>query len=181
MRQGAITMTGQRRSGLSRAHSVLHRAGMPVMFVPVVTSVLLLGAGPVVAGPKPATTLKVCPSGCPYSEIAPALAVAKRGDTIMLAAGTYVGGVTITASVKLVGAGSASTMIRGGGPVLTIGTFGASSEPTVSIQGVTITGGVTRSSPQSKPFTGEEGVLALGGWGRDPSQRRLLRGRDDHD
>jgi hypothetical protein len=63
----------------------------------------------------------------------------------------------------VVGAGLASTTIRGGGPVLTIGTFGASSEPTVSIHGVTITGGVTRSSPQSKPFTGEEGVLALGG------------------
>ena len=156
-------MTGQRRSGLSKANSVFLGTGGLVMLVPAVASVMLLGAGPVVAGPTPTTTLKVCPSGCPYSEIAPALAVAKSGDTIKLAAGTYVGGVTITASVKLVGAGSALTILRGGGPVLTIGTFGASSEPTVSIQGVTITGGVTRSSPQSKPFTGEEGVLALGG------------------
>jgi hypothetical protein len=156
-------MTNKQRLVLSRASSVFHSTGRLVMSVLVVVAVLLFGAGPVVAGPTPDSTLKVCPSGCPYSEIAPALAVAKSGDTIKLAAGTYAGGVTIAASVKLVGAGSASTILRGGGPVLTIGTYGASSEPTVSIQGVTITGGVTRSSPQSKPFTGEEGVLALGG------------------
>jgi hypothetical protein len=33
----------------------------------------------------------------------------------------------------------------------------------VSIDGVTITGGVARSSPESVPFVGEEGVFALGG------------------
>jgi hypothetical protein len=156
-------MTNKQRLVLSRASSVFHSTGRLVMSVLVVVAVLLFGAGPVMAGPTPDSTLKVCPSGCPYSEIAPALAVAKSGDTIKLAAGTYAGGVTIAASVNLVGAGSASTIIRGGGPVLTIGTFGASGGPTVSIQGVTITGGVTRSSPQSASFTGEEGVLALGG------------------
>ena len=40
------------------------------------------------------------------------------------------------ASVKLVGAGAGQTVISGGGPVLTIGTFGALTEPTVSIDGV---------------------------------------------
>src|SRR5262249_41377765 len=41
--------------------------------------------------------------------------------------------------------------------------YGATSEPTVSIDGVTITGGVTRSSPESVPDDGKEGVLAAGG------------------
>src|SRR3954454_946256 len=70
-----------------------------------------------------------------------AVDAAHNGDTISIAPGTYAGGVTIDVSVKLVGAGSGSTIISGGGSVLTIGTFGASSEPTVSIEGVTITGG----------------------------------------
>ena len=47
--------------------------------------------------------------------------------------------------------------------MLTIGAFGESTEPTVSIDGVTITGGVTRSSPESTPFVGQEGVFAAGG------------------
>ena len=46
-------------------------------------------------------------------------------------------------SVKLVGAGPSSTIISGGGPVLTIGVPDAPSEPTVTIEGVTVTGGVT--------------------------------------
>jgi hypothetical protein len=66
-----------------------------------------------------------------------------------VAAGTYRGGFTIGVSVKIVGAGAESTVIKGGGPVITIGSFGATTEPTVSIDAVTITGGVTRSSPES--------------------------------
>ena len=96
-------------------------------------------------------------------QIAPALAAAKNGDTISIGAGTYDGGLTVEKSVKLVGAGSGRTTISGGGPVLTIGTFGAANEPTVMIDGVTITGGVTRSSPMSTPFTGHDGVFAAGG------------------
>jgi hypothetical protein len=46
---------------------------------------------------------------------------------------------------------------------VTIGSTGSASEPIVSIDGVTITGGATRSSPESKPMTGEVGVLAGGG------------------
>src|SRR5262249_7202573 len=110
-----------------------------------------------------AATLTVCPSGCAFSQIAPALAAANNGDTIAIAAGTYNGGFTIDKGVKLVGAGASKTIISGGGPVITIGTFGASSEPTVSIDGVTITGGVTRSSPASVPCAGKEGVVAAGG------------------
>src|SRR6185436_10482633 len=50
------------------------------------------------------------------------------------------GGVSIDASVRIVGAGSRATVIHGGGPVLTVGVEFADTEPTVLIQGVTITG-----------------------------------------
>jgi hypothetical protein len=108
-----------------------------------------------------AATVKVCPSGCAFSEIAPAIAAASPGDMIQVAAGTYAGGFTIEKSVKLVGAGAGSTIIEGGGPVITIGEAFAESEPTVSITGVTITGGRTESSFASV-FVGDN-VIALGG------------------
>ena len=65
----------------------------------------------------------------------------------MIAPGRFAGGVTVDVSVAIVGAGAGSTIIKGGGPVLTIGVFGAATEPTVSITGVTITGGVATSTP----------------------------------
>jgi hypothetical protein len=133
-------------------------AGRLALCVSAVAALLLLAAGQ-----ASAATLNVCQSGCPYTQLAPAVAAAHSGDTIKVGPGTYAGGVTIDVSVTLVGAGAGSTIISGGGPVLTIGTFGASSEPKVSIDRVTITGGVTRSSPESTPFVGQEGVIALGG------------------
>ena len=141
-----------------RCFLVWRGAGRLGLFVFVVAALLLIGVGR-----ASAATLNVCPSGCPYAQLAPALAAAKDGDTIKIAPGTYAGGVTIDVSVKLVGAGAGQTVISGGGPVLTIGAFGESTEPTVSIDGVTITGGVTRSSPESTPFVGQEGVFAAGG------------------
>jgi hypothetical protein len=113
-------------------------AGRLVLLVPALAVLLLLGARP-----ASAATLRVCPSGCPYTQLAPALAAAHSGDTITIGPGTYAGGVTIDVSVKLLGAGPGATIIRGGGPVLTIGVPDAPSEPTVTIEGVTVTGGVT--------------------------------------
>jgi hypothetical protein len=98
-----------------------------------------------------------------YPTIQAALAAAHDGDTIQIRPGTYQGGVTIDASVSLVGAGAGATVISGGGPVLTIGDFGADTEPTVSIEGVTVTSGVTNSSPESTDFVGADDVIALGG------------------
>lgn len=98
-----------------------------------------------------------------FSTIQAAVDAAHDGDTIHVGAGTFAGGITILKSVKLAGVGARSTTIRGGGAVLTIGAFGAATEPTVTIDGVTITGGVTRSSPESSPFVGQESVVALGG------------------
>lgn len=133
--------------------------GVKLALFASVLAVLLLA----VAGPASAATLNVCPSGCPFSQIAPAIAAAHPGDTVRVAAGTYVGGFTVDIDLKLVGAGAAATVISGGGPVITIGQLFASSEPTVSIDGVTITGGVTHSSVQSNGFFGIEGVWASGG------------------
>ena len=125
-------------------------------------AVILVPAG-VAAAKAPAGTLCVGSTpGC-YSTIQAAVDAAHQGDTITVEPGTFAGGVTIDVSVRLVGAGAGGTIISGGGPVLTIGEFGASAEPTVSIDGVTITGGITRSSPESVPFTGQEGVFAAGG------------------
>lgn len=95
-----------------------------------------------------ANTLCVGGQGC-YATLQAAVDAAQNGDTIHLNAGTFAGGVTIPKSVGLVGAGAQQTTIRGGGPVLTIGTTNAPTEPTVSIEGVTITGGDTTSSPKA--------------------------------
>jgi hypothetical protein len=128
-------------------------------------AVVVVCAGLVLAcvgvGGAEAATLKVCPSGCAFSQIAPAIAAAGQGDTIQVAPGTYDGGFTIDKSVTLAGARAGSTVIKGGGPVITIGQAFAASEPTVSISGVTITGGVTHSS-FAEAFVGP-GVIAVGG------------------
>jgi hypothetical protein len=115
-----------------------YRARWAVVFACVSAVLACVGVGN--AG---AATVKVCPSGCAFRQIAPAITAANPGDTIKVGAGTYDGGFTIDKSVKLVGAGAGETIISGGGPVITIGVAFAASEPTVTIDGVTVTGGVT--------------------------------------
>jgi hypothetical protein len=129
-------------------------AGRLVLLVPALAVLLLLGVRP-----ASAATLHVCQSGCPYTQLAPALAAARSGDTITVGPGTYAGGVTIEMSVKLLGAGPGATIISGGGPVLTIGVAGAPSEPTVTIEGVTVTGGVTVGN--LTPFSGRGGGIYI--------------------
>ena len=124
-----------------------------------VTAMLISGASP-----ASAATLSVCKSGCSYTQIAPAVAAANSGDTIRIGRGTYVGGVLIDTSLQLIGAGPGITTIEGdGGSVLTIGSYGATIEPTVTISGVTITGGDSQTSPESIPLFGIPGVWATGG------------------
>jgi hypothetical protein len=79
-----------------------------------------------------------------YATIQAAVDAAHDGDTIKLGPGTFAGGVSISKSINLVGAGAAATIVSGGGPVLTIGVAGAASEPTVSIARITITRGVNQ-------------------------------------
>ena len=82
---------------------------------------------------------------------------------IRIEPGTFAGGVTIDKSVKVIGSGASKTIIKGGGPVLTIGKAFAPREPKVTISKVKITGGHTTSSPLSKEFAGKKNVIALGG------------------
>jgi hypothetical protein len=137
---------GRQRCVLAAFMAVTAAGGLALVAQPALAAALCVGSGP----------------GC-YPTIQAAVNAAQDGDTITIGPGTFAGGVTITTSVSLQGAGAAATIISGGGSVLTIGAFGASSEPTVSISGVTITGGVAQSSPESIPFTGKAGVWAAGG------------------
>lgn len=122
-----------------------------------------VGAVPGVSSASAATLCVGSAPGC-FATIQEAVDAAADGDRIVVDPGTFDGGITIDGvDVRLVGAGADQTVIRGGGPVVTIGTFGAADEPTVSIRGVRITGGVTQTSPESVPFTGKEGVFAAGG------------------
>jgi hypothetical protein len=116
-------------------------------------------------------------AGC-HATLQAALDAAEDGDTITLEPGTFAGGVTVTKSVALAGAGQGATTVKGGGPVLTIGTLFDDSPPTVSIRDMTITGGRTTSSPQSVEFVGEEGVIALGGGIEIPPGHDFTPGAD---
>ena len=131
-----------------------------VLTTAVVLAVLPGGVGTALAadqcvGAKP---------GC-LPTIQAALDVARDGDTIRIGRGTFEGGITIDANVQLIGVGAGATVIRGGGPVVTIGVFDAPSVPTVTIEGVTITGGVTSASGRCGPTcaTNFEQATALGG------------------
>jgi hypothetical protein len=132
-----------------------------VSLLPASGSVMCVGAG----------------AGC-YPTIQGALDAAHDGDTIRVGPGTFAGGITIIKSVRLLGNGAASTIIKGGGSVITIGQYGATVEPTVLISGVTITGGFATSSPESGPFVGEEGVIALGGGLEIPPNADFSGGAD---
>ena len=139
-----------------------HRARSPrVSLLPASGAALCVGSG----------------SGC-YATIQAALDAAHDGDTIRVGRGTFAGGITITKSVRIVGAGARATIIKGGGSVVTIGEFGADAEPTVTITGVTITGGYATSSPESVPFVGEDGVIALGGGVEIPPNADFSGGAD---
>jgi hypothetical protein len=99
--------------------------------------------------------------GC-FSTIQAALDASSDGDLVVLDRGTFAGGVTITKSLRLVGAGPSRTVISGGGPVVTIGVASAASEPTVTITGVTISGGANTTDPT---FVRGGGVLVPAGTG----------------
>jgi hypothetical protein len=96
--------------------------------------------------------------GC-FSSIQAAVDAAQDGDTIAVGVGTFDGGITITKSITLVGVSAGATTIQGGGPVLTIGEDGGVEPPTVSIRGVTITGGFNDSTPL--PFAAAGGGVLI--------------------
>ena len=100
--------------------SLLHHRRLAAV---VGVSGLLMALSGVVS-PAQAAGWDVCRHGCRYDQLGPALVAARDGDTIRIGPGVYTGGLTITTSVTLVGSGKGTTVIRGGGPVLTIGTLG---------------------------------------------------------
>src|SRR4051812_22180397 len=111
---------------------------------------VIAGLAPIAVSPAQAATSWCVGSrpGC-FGTIQGAVDAASDGDTIHVGRGRFAGGVVIEVSVHLVGAGAGQTVIAGGGPVLTIGSQEATVEPTVSLRGVTITGGVNESAPDS--------------------------------
>ena len=111
---------------------------------------------------KPAAAAEVCVGPAPgcFATIQGAVDAAHDGDTIRVGPGTFTGGITIDTSVNLVGVSAAATRIEGGGPVITIGEQLAPDPPTVSISGVTITGGFNDSKPETPAGPG---FFAAGG------------------
>lgn len=69
---------------------------------------LLFAVAP--TGQAQAATLNVCPT-CAYTTIQAAIDAAVNGDTITVAAGTYVENVVVNKAITLEGAGSSSTII----------------------------------------------------------------------
>lgn len=94
-----------------------------------------------------------------FTTLQAAVDAAQDGDVIRIRPGTFAGGVTIDKDLKLIGAGADATVITGGAPVLTIGEADAADEPTVTIRGITITGGLNTSNPE--PFFAAGGGIAV--------------------
>src|SRR5205823_767895 len=70
------------------------------------------------AGPVHAATLTVCPSGCDFTAIQPAVDSALSGDTIRISSGVFPGVVSITdKSLVLQGDGANRTVIDRDDPV----------------------------------------------------------------
>ena len=101
--------------------------------------------------------------GTCFASVQAAVDAAHDGDTVRVPAGRFPGGVTITKSITLAGAGAPATVLVGGEHVLTIGSFeSASAPPTVHVSGLTLTGGAAHSSVYSQEWGGADGVMAGG-------------------
>ncbi|MBA2345262.1 MAG: hypothetical protein H0V83_09290 [Rubrobacter sp.] len=123
---------------------------------------MVLAIVPAASGASAANEICVGAPPC-FGTIQKAVDAAHDGGVIRIGPGTFAGGVTIDKSVEVIGSGASKTIIKGGGPVLTIGEAFAPREPTVTISKVKITGGRTTSSPLSKEYVGKKNVIALGG------------------
>jgi hypothetical protein len=118
----------------------------------------LLILAPVSASParRSATLCVGQHAGC-FATIRAALRAAHNGDTIKIGRGTYAGGLTITKSVRLVGAGETATRISGGGPVISIKSRRGKRLLTVTIQSLTVRGGRAKS----KGFSSQGGGINI--------------------
>ncbi len=118
--------------------------------ITLIASALAIVAVGVGAAARPAAAgANLCVAhhpGC-FQTLQAAVDAAHDGDTIRIDRGTFAGGVTVSVSIAIVGAGASQTTISGGGPVLTLGVYQAATEPTISVSGVTITGGNNTTLP----------------------------------
>ena len=150
---GLCAGCGSSKPAAATADAAMRPAGAAVAFIGALAAVTAERA-------KTARPGELCVghgSSC-HRTVQGAVDAARDGDTVRIGRGNFAGAVRIGASIRLVGAGSRLTTIRGGGPVLTIGAFGAAREPTVSVTGVTIAGGLTRSSAESRKLVGNPGA-----------------------
>jgi hypothetical protein len=125
----------------------------------ILAAVPACGAAGLATGPALPADLcvRVSQPRC-FSTIQAAIDAAHDGDSIHVGPGTFAGGITIDKDVAMVGVSATATVIQGGGPVVTIGD--GTSGLTVSIRGVTITGGLNSSKPESSVG---RGFFAAGG------------------
>ncbi|MEP6800189.1 MAG: hypothetical protein ABI890_18680, partial [Lapillicoccus sp.] len=137
-------------------------------------SATFLGAAPVQAQAQRPPTLCVGGQASCFETVQEAVDAARPGARVTVAAGTYTGGVTIDKDLSLVGAGASTTVLRGGGPVLTIGVDQSPHPPTVTITGLTITGGKNTSVPEASLALGG-GVLIPPGAGGAPGATVTIR------
>lgn len=147
------------------------------LLITVTAVVTLCGAGFVTARaaitPTTGTSVTVCASGCTYTTISDALAVAASGEVIKVRAGTYDGGFVIRTPVNIQGAGRNITIISGGAS--NNGTVVEVEANPVTISGVTITGGTWSST------SGETGGGVVVGSGLLNLKNCLVTGNQGND
>ena len=116
------------------------------LLVASVAGVLVGGSDVGRAGSPTTICVNAAQSHC-FQSIQAAVDGAQTGDTIVLGAGVFQGGVTITKSIRIVGVSAGATVVAGGGPVVTIGTLGgANSGLRVELDRLTISGGANAAA-----------------------------------
>ena len=123
---------------------------MPISnFARVGAFLAALLAVPVITAAAPTPCISVG-SSC-FATVQAAVDAAPAGAVVSVPAGTFPGGIVIAKSLTLRGASASKTTLSGGEHVITVGTLNApaGSEPTVTISGITITGGRAHDYPGS--------------------------------
>src|SRR5262249_39991945 len=138
------------RSPMSRSRSSPVRR---IVAVAALAAAICAGAS---SGARSETAATLCVGAKPgcFPTVQAALNAAQNGDTVQIGPGTFQGGIVIDKSVNLVGVAAAATIIKGGGPVITVGEPSGQGTPTVSISRVTITGGFNNSKPDQQATSG---------------------------
>jgi hypothetical protein len=135
--------------------SVSQGVGVRLRWGAAVTGFTLVALFAAASAPA-AKILRVCSSGCPYTTVQDAVAAASRGDTILTATGTYTGGLTIDKGITLTGAKADTTTLNLGGNQIIV-----TSEVTVTINNLTVTGGQTSFFSQAGGGINNAGKLTL--------------------